>query len=34
MKETWIYLVNDGSERQYRAHIRAIGFAHLSGLMP
>jgi NADH dehydrogenase (ubiquinone) Fe-S protein 2 len=26
-----VYVVSDGSERPYRAHIRSPGFAHLSG---
>lgn len=30
--EMGVYVVSDGSERPYRVHIRAPGFAHLSGL--
>ncbi|KAH7403736.1 NADH-ubiquinone oxidoreductase 49 kDa subunit [Cadophora sp. MPI-SDFR-AT-0126] len=30
--EMGVYVVSDGSERPYRIHIRAPGFAHLSGL--
>lgn len=30
--EMGIYLVSDGTSRPYRCHIRAPGFAHLSGL--
>jgi NADH dehydrogenase (ubiquinone) Fe-S protein 2 len=26
-----VYVVSDGSERPYRVHIRAPGFAHLAG---
>lgn len=26
-----VYVVSDGSERPYRCHIRAPGFAHLGG---
>ncbi|KAL0938709.1 nadh-ubiquinone oxidoreductase 49 kda subunit [Colletotrichum truncatum] len=29
--EMGVYVVSDGSERPYRVHIRAPGFAHLSG---
>jgi NADH dehydrogenase (ubiquinone) Fe-S protein 2 len=29
--EMGVYLVSDGSERPYRCHIRAPGFAHLAG---
>lgn len=30
--EFGVYLVSDGSNRPYRCHIRAPGFAHLQGL--
>ena len=30
--EMGVYLVSDGSSRPYRCHIRAPGFAHLSGI--
>lgn len=29
--EMGVYVVSDGSERPYRVHIRAPGFAHLGG---
>lgn len=30
--EFGVYLLSDGTNRPYRCHIRAPGFAHLSGL--
>ena len=30
--ETGVYLVSNGSNKPYRCHIRAPGFAHLQGL--